>query len=432
MRNVFVIGPDPFNFEKLRRSAPDDVRLHELFTFEQVAGGGRYPLATLLNSAEELLRGFNGSLDGIMGFWDFPTSSLVPMLCERFGLATSPVETVAKCEHKFWCRVEQQQSVPGHIPAFTKVDPYDDRALERIRDAGIEFPFWVKPVQSFQSYLAFKIDDAEEFHAAMARVREEILILAASFNQLLLHLDTPADVGDLGGRFCVVEQSLSGEMFTVEGYTYKGEPRVHGIIDSVRLPGMSSFAAYTYPSQQPEEVQQEAVEVSAEMVRQLGFDTSTFNIEFFYDADAGRLSVLEVNPRISQSHSDLFEKVDGETNLRIMLDLALGQEPDFPHREGEFGVAGKFFVRSLDDGVVTRTPSRREIDRLTERFPGTSIHVNVAEGTRLSELPHQDSYSFDLANVFLGADDHRQLWEHYDKVAGALKFRFAEGRAEVA
>jgi hypothetical protein len=43
-------------------------------------------------------------------------------------------------------------------------------------------------------------------------------------------------------------------------------------------------------------------------------------------------------------------------------------------------------------------------------------------------MPGQDSYSYELAHVFVGADSERELDEKYRRVIAALPFEFDEDR----
>jgi hypothetical protein len=139
--------------------------------------------------------------------------------------------------------------------------------------------------------------------------------------------------------------------------------------------------------------------------------------------------LLEVNPRISQSHSAMFQMVDGASNHKIALDLALGRRPDFPHRQGEYGCAAKFHVRRFENARVTRVPTREDIERIQQRIPGTEIDVIVRDGMLLSDLIEQDSYSYDMAHVHIGARDQQELLAKYRRVLDLLPFEF--GPADV-
>ena len=74
--------------------------------------------------------------------------------------------------------------------------------------------------------------------------------------------------------------------------------------------------------------------------------------------------------------------------------------------------------------MVRRVPTADEVAALEADFPGTMIDIQVVEGQRLSSLPEQDSYSYALALVWMGADSAEQLLEHYDRLSARLPFEF--------
>lgn len=168
-------------------------------------------------------------------------------------------------------------------------------------------------------------------------------------------------------------------------------------------------------------------ELTRQVMKHIGYDNAAFNIEYFWDEVQDRIWLLEINTRIAQSHCDLFEKVDGVSHQQITVDLALGQLPDMPYRQGTFKVAAKFFYRVFFvDATVSRVPTEEEINALEKAFPGTVIALQAEIGTRLSSLPEQDSYSFALAYIWMGADDDTALEENYARLAEQLHFEFEE------
>ena len=76
---------------------------------------------TLLDKAQGVLDAFDGRIDAIVGYWDFPVSTLIPILSERYGTRSTSLESVVKCEHKYWSRLEQQKVTDRH-PRFGRVD----------------------------------------------------------------------------------------------------------------------------------------------------------------------------------------------------------------------------------------------------------------------------------------------------------------------
>jgi len=421
--NVFVMGLDDANLETLC-TAPrlEKCRFHPLLPVEELwPGDEAIPFDELLDRARARLDAFDGRIDAIVGYWDFPVSSLVPILCAERGLRSAPLEAVVACEHKYWSRLLQREAIK-EIPGFAAIDLDADPEPSTLPE-GVAYPVWVKPIKSASSELAFRVTDDAEFRDAIAKIREGVDFFATPFDKVLARVDPPAEVAAMGGRACLIEEEAHGAQVTVEGYVHDGEPYVYGIVDSVPYRDTSSFQRFQYPSSLPEGIQDRLTDVSKRVIRRFGLDAVTFNIEYFVDTDTGDIRLLEINPRHSQSHAHIFEYVDGEPNHTAVIELALGRRPEMPHRRGPYAVAAKWFVRSfVEDGVVRRAPTAEEVERAEAVAPGVSVHLNVAEGDRLSALRGEDSYSYELAHVFLGADDQRELEDTYARCVHALPF----------
>ncbi|WP_194814889.1 acetyl-CoA carboxylase biotin carboxylase subunit family protein [Nocardia sp. XZ_19_385] len=403
---------------------PGGMRLHQLLDYQTLVGAEEFDFENLLDRARAELRAFDGEVDAIIAHWDFPTSVIVPILAAEYGLPTPSLESVIRSEHKLWSRVLQRESVPECVPEFCAFDPFDPDALDKI---DVPFPFWVKPIKSHSSQLGFVISTPDEFAAATKRIRAEIGRIADPFDQALAHVDVPEEVRAAGARTCLAEQIVTGTQAAPEGSMFRGEYQVHGVFDMRKDSTGHSFAHLDYPARSiPESVQQQMIDVTERYLRHAGYDNGCFNSEFMWDADTGKLWLIEVNTRISQSHSDLFAKVDGVSNHAVAIDVALGRRPEMPQRKGEFAVAAQCMVPRYEDGVVTRVPGQDEIAALQRRFPGTVVQIDVARGDRLSDLSDQDTYRYKLATLYIGAADHAALEQRYQDCLGALTFEFEE------
>ena len=422
LKNIFVLGLDELNLEVLEAlpRAPR-YRFHRLLTIEELQHGEEIRLDGLLDEATRQLEAFTGSVDAVVGYWDFPVSSMVPILCERFGLRAASLESVLKCEHKYWSRLEQQKVTDAH-PRFALLDLGEEEPTA----PDLQYPFWVKPVKSFSSELAHRVDDEDSLGAALTSIREGIGRVGKPFDAVLGKVDLPPEIEAAGGQACLAEEAISGVQVTVEGYSLDGDITIYGMVDSLSYPGTSSFLRFQYPSKLPESVTDRMVDVTRRVIAQVGLDATTFNVEFFWDREQDSIAVLEVNPRHSQSHAKLFEHVDGMPNHMCMVELALGMDPGLPHRRGTYGIAAKWFLRRFADGTVRRCPSAEEIEQVERQFPGTTVDLVAQQGDRLSELHDQDSYSYKLANIYMGAADEDELVEKYDACVAALPFAFDE------
>ncbi|HEX2174963.1 MAG TPA: ATP-grasp domain-containing protein [Nocardioidaceae bacterium] len=415
--NVFVLGLDEANLDTLG-SLPHlaDYSFHPLLSVEELQLG-EIDVPELLEKARHQLEGFDGSIDAVVGYWDFPVSSMVPVLCDEYGLRAASLESVVKCEHKYWSRLEQQRVTDAH-PRFALVDLEGDAKPPE----GVGYPFWLKPVKSFSSKLAFMVETEEQFDEAVAEMREGIGRLGEPFQYVMDLLDLPPEIAEVGGEAAMAEEALSGGQAATEGYVFDGEPHVYGVLDSVRYPGESNFLRHQYPSQLPDEMERKLVDVSERVIRQVGMDWATFSIEFFYDRDSGDVSILEINPRHSQSHAPLFEHVDGVPNHHCIIRLALGRDPELPRRQGDYGIAAIYYYRHFSDGIVRRAPTAEDVDRVQHDIPGVTVFPVAEQGTRLSEQFSQDPYSYLLAEMVVAAGDVADMEDKYERCVEALAF----------
>ncbi|MCX5281229.1 MULTISPECIES: ATP-grasp domain-containing protein [unclassified Streptomyces] len=421
-KNIFVIGLDEANLPTLNE-VPNarELTFHPLLTIEELQGG-EVSVAELLAKAEKLLDAFDGTIDAIVGYWDFPVSTLVPMLAERYGTRSTSLESVVKCEHKYWSRLEQEKVTDRH-PRFGRVDLSAEKPSP---PEGMNFPMWLKPALSYSSELAFGVDDMTEFEEAVADIRDGISRVGRPFEYVLDRLALPPEMDGVGGEVCLAEEEMSGIQVAVEGYVDHGEVTVYGALDSINYPGSSCFLRHQYPSTLPEPAIKELHDVTRRVMEQIGMEAATFSVEYFYDPHTGRISLLEINPRHSQSHAELFQYVDGVPNHHCMVSLALGRDPRMPHRAGHYAMAAKWYHRWFADGVVHNVPTPDDLRRIEREIPGTRIDIVPSEGSRLSDLPGQDSYSYELAHIFTGGDTEEELREKYDRCVAALGLTFDE------
>jgi hypothetical protein len=415
---IAVLGADEANLEILRRMPG-----HERQTFVPVLTDsemqeGEVSIPDLLDRAVHTLDGRAAPVDAVIGFWDFPISTLVPLLAARYGLHGASLEAVVKCEHKYWSRLEQQRVIEEY-PRIGLVDLDDPRLPD-----GLRYPVWLKPVKSYSSELAFHVADDRQFADAVAEIREGIGRLGRPFEWVLDQLDLPPEIAEVGGQACLVEEAMTGARAATEGYVHDGEVVVYGVLDSITYPERSSFLRHQYPSQLPEPVQKRLVEVSERVIEGVGLDWTTFSVEFFCDPESGDVCLLEINPRHSQSHAQLFADVDGIANHHAMVQLALGRDPELPRGKGPYEISAKWYHRRFSDGVLRRGPSPEEVARIEREIPGVRVTPVPREGQRLSELLGQDSYSFELTDVIVGARDEAELVAEYERAVGALTYEF--------
>jgi hypothetical protein len=429
-KNIFVLGLDDYHlrqFETIRNAGR--YAFHNLLDRHEITRAPQFPMAALMDKAENRLASFDGVVDGIVGYWDFPASVMKVMLRQHCGLPTPTLESILRCEHKYWARNIQRRVLPEMVPEFRAINPFDENSINAI---DLDYPYWLKPVKSHSSCLGFKIHDRVELDRAIRLVREGIHRFGDPLNYAMERADLPPEIAEIDGYHCIAEAIISaGRQCTLEGYVYNGEVVIYGVVDSIRdRKHRSTFARYEYPSRLPAPVRRRMIEATKKVILETGLENAPFNIEFYYNRPKDRLSLLEVNARISKSHIPLFKLVDGASHQQVMVRLAVGEPPDFPDNEGPCNAAAKFMYRRYRDAAVTRVPTREEIEKLENLAFGTDIQIKVEEGALLSEMENEDSYSYEVAVVFMGGSSHESLLRRHQRLLARLPLYFDERSAK--
>ncbi|WP_435105486.1 ATP-grasp domain-containing protein [Arhodomonas sp. AD133] len=417
-RKVFVVGLDAANLAHLHRlPRAADCTFHAALEIGDIRGVDHYDLPALIDTAAQRMQA-NGPPSAVIAYFDFPASTLVPILAARFGLPGPSLRSVLECEHKYWSRRQQQTIIPEHIPRFRAFDP-----CSATGGSGLPMPppFWVKPIKSYRSYMGFLVNDEPEFLACTAQLCAHAGYIVEPFRALLRAYHMPADIADMP-ETCLAESLIGGAQCTAEGYVWDGEPAIYGVVDSIRERDRSSFARYQYPCSLPTAVQQRMADIACRAVRRSGLDNACFNAELFWDQSIDHVWLLEINPRLSQAHTEIFELVHGVSHHKHALDIALGYHPSPLPSTGSYPMAANCHVRVFHDGRVKRVPSADECRRVADEIPGTSVRVRVRRGQRLCELTNEDSYSYEVANVFVGGADELELLEKYHRALDILTF----------
>ncbi|WP_375262135.1 acetyl-CoA carboxylase biotin carboxylase subunit family protein [Palleronia sp.] len=424
-KTICVVGNDPFNENFIKRIPEatnwnvvtvlghDDVQPpDETIDFD-----------ALYHRAHAQIAEMNPPPDAIVGHLDFPVTSLVALLNRDFGLKGASPEAVAKCEHKYWMRQLQREVFPDNTPAVTPVNPFNPSEAQ---EAVPDYPFWLKPVKGHSSKLGFLVRDPDGLDEALQACRRFIHQHGEPFNRFLARLDPRSGCPQqVNGNFAVAEELISADrLFTLEGLVEGGETRIVGAVESLKGGGAGvSFSRYQYPGEIPDEIVEKGRGIVGKLLGRFGFDNGPFNAEFFFDEDTDALRLLEINPRLSKSHTPLFHIVDGASHHRQAILLALGEEIEMPAREGQSSVAAKFMIRSNEeDGIVRSVPDPDQLEELEALFPALAAQILVRPGQRLSDLPDQDSYTYELADLFIGGENIGAIEDAYLRCRHSLEF----------
>ena len=362
---------------------------------------------------------------GVVGIDDFPACMLAAIVAETFGFAFPSFESLFLCQHKYYSRLRQRDAAPEAVPNFHAVDI--SRALDP-SDIPVPFPVFVKPVKSYLSILARRLETFQDLARAVAEAPMRLGPVAKMFDALIRASTLDGRFRDVPASALLLEEPLSGHQVTLDGYAYQGRVVPLGVVDSVFFPGTLSFARFEYPSRLPPRVQDRMGSIAERVIACVGLDRTFFNIEFFYRQEDDSIRIIEINGRMASQFAPLYRMLHGIDMYAMQLDMILGRDPDgrgiwSPDRTID-GVAASFVMRRFEDGLVVRVPSVEDLRRLGERFPEAFVEILVQEGERLSdELQDDESYRYALVDLCAG--DWKELYRKYAEAKLLLPFSFA-------
>ncbi len=412
MKNIVIICPTARDHREIDRISADKKYRHNYIFY------GKNPREDLsvfdpcifMNKFQD---DFNDSpVDGIIGTHDYPGSIMASILSGKLKKPGPPVLSNLICQHKYYSRIYQKRAVPDAVPEFFLIGASDKKY-----DGPPYYPVFIKPVKSFFSIFAARIDNKEQYSEFMGSYRKHkgkfsgpLNILLKKYSDLKINADC-----------LIAEKVISGQQVTLEGYAYNKKIEIMGITDSIMYPGTISFKRFDYPSSLPAGIQKRMAGIARSFMSSTGFDNGIFNIEFFYDPEEDSVKIIEANPRMASQFADLMEKVGGTNTYKIQVDLCLGKDPIPAGNPGKFKYAASFVLRSFEDKRIERLPGKDDIAKVRDLFPEARIEIYGKEGSLLSEeLQDMQSYRYGIIN--LGGNSRQELDDKLKQCIGLLNF----------
>ena len=338
-------------------------------------------------------------------------------LARELGLPGTDPASVLRAQHKVLARRLIAAALPHASVRYATIPWTIDRtAAERL-----PYPLFVKPVKAAYSVLARRVDRAADLcrHLEFGAWERHLLRrLVKPFDDLMRELLPAADVCD--AHHLIGEEILDGVQLNVDGYFHRGTGHCLGVVDSVMYPGTIAFQRFEYPSRLPEAVQLELRRIACGALQAIGFDHGMFNVELFWRARDGAISIIEINPRVAAQFADLYQKVDGTNLYEVLADLTVGRAPRWKPRAGSSGVAASFVLREFD-GATKVAPSSDEIAWLRKSHPDVELQTFIRRGgNRRREMKWLGSYRYAALN--LGARDRDELFRRFDAIRAGISF----------
>ena len=327
------------------------------------------------------------------------------LLAERMGWPGTPVRALLACQHKLHARDVLQQVAPeANIPYQALQVSYHEDIPH-----GLRYPLFAKPIKAAFSVLAARMPHRAALQAHTRFGYWEAWVI----RRLVEPFDAMARqmLGtQRSAHGMMLEAPLDAPQYNLDGYVYQGDVRAVGVVDAHMYPGTQAFMRFELPSRLPALVQARALDVARRFLHAVGFTHGQFNMEFFYDAAADRLSVIEFNPRMASQFSDLYLRVKGVDLHAIALALAHGQDPaELPQSAPLGGAAASLVYRTLSVDEPFRLPNAQQREALQRVLPHAWLFT-YPKGSRgrARDFKWLGSYRFGIVQLHGHDDEHLQ------------------------
>ncbi len=298
------------------------------------------------------------------------------LVAERVGLPGTPVHAVLACQHKLHARQVLHTVAPEANVAFSALDAAYGGSIPE----GVHYPCYVKPIKAAFSVLAREVHNRAELHAHTRFGWRELWVirrLVEPFERVVRQRLPQAG----SAHRLLMEQPVHAPQFCLDGWVHDGQCHALGVVDAICYPGTQAFMRWDHPSRLDASVQARALDVARRFLAAVGFSHGLFNMEFFYDAASGKLSVIEFNPRLASQFSDLYQRVHGIDPHAMTLALAQGDDPLHPRdaslaplpHSATAGAAASLVYRAFAADQVPAMPSASQQRALQQAFPDAML-----------------------------------------------------------
>jgi hypothetical protein len=410
MKRILVLFPK--EWDRLEFSRPEYAGRYEfayagfdLFRFPDNLRLATFDVFRFVSEVVERYRG--ARLDGVFSNNEYFGALVAAVVAEKLGLPGNDPRTVLTAQHKFYARRRFAELVPEASPRFAAF-PY---AVRRREDLPFELPCFVKPVKATFSVLARRVDTFSELRRHLSFWPFEKYVikrLVKPFNDLLPWYTDYS----LNAHHMIAEEILPGHQVNMDGYVHAGKVTVLGVIDENLFPGTCAFRSFEYPSRVPAQVQARMSALAERLLRGIGYRHGFFNMEFAWDADADRIRVIEINPRMASQLAVFYEWVDGLKPYDMLLQLAAGEAPRRERTAPRFRHAASFAFRKFDGKPLAAHPTPEQIARAQREFPEARLMLYLKRGASLArEMKWMGSYRYAVVNMGASSSDdlHRRF-----------------------
>jgi hypothetical protein len=417
MKKILVLFPK--EWDRLEFGRPEYRGRYEfvyagfdLFRFPSNAQLATFDVFRFVNRLLERFR--HERLDGVFSNNEYFGALIAAVLAEKLGLPGNDPRVVITTQHKFYARQAFARIVPEASARFAAF-PYSVRGRD---DLPFELPCFVKPVRATFSVLARRVDRFEELRRHLSFWPFEkwvIQRIVKPFNDLMRWYTDY----ELDAHHMIAEEILEGVQINMDGYVHDGQVHVLGVIDENMYPGTCAFRSFEYPSRLPAEVRARMTAIAGRLLGGLGYRHGFFNLEFCWSPETGRISVIEINPRMASQLSYLYESVDGVRPYDTLLALAAGETPKRIAHPPAYGHAASFALRKFDGKPLSAHPTASQIAQVRDAYPEAHLMLYLKRGSSLArEMKWMGSYRYAVVNM--AARTQQELYARFRALSHQL------------
>ena len=403
---LFGYDWDAAGFKAQSRNARFDRAGFDLFSFPSNAHLIHFDL--LRFARRQAARGRRLGWAGVVSHHEQFGALAAALVAEELGLPGASPESVLAAQHKLYAREVLERVAPEANIAFAGLDTQYGADIPH----GINYPAFVKPVKAAFSVLARAVHNRDELQAHTRFGHRELWVIKRLVEPFERVMQARLPQAGTAHRLMLEEPLPIGTpQYNLDGWVFNGQAHALGVVDAIMYPGTQAFMRWEHPSRLAAPVQQRALAVAQKFLAAIGYTHGFFNMEFFHDAAAGRLAVIEFNPRLASQFADLYQRVQGRDAYAMSLALALGDDPaGVPRTAPTAGAAASQVYRSFDPAARVPMPSRAQRSALAKAFPDAMFFCYPKSGHSLDrDFKWLGSYRHGI--VHLGGRDDAHLRE---------------------
>ena len=403
---LFAYDWDADGFGALGDRARFDRAGFDLFSFPSNAHLIHFDLRRFARRQAE--RGRRHGWAGVLSHHEQFGALAAAMVAEELGLPGARPEAVLAAQHKLYAREVLQRVAPEANIAFTGLDAAYGADIPH----GLAYPAFVKPVKAAFSVLARAVHNRDELQAHTRFGNRELWVIRRLVEPFERVMQERLPDAGTAHRLMLEEPLPSATpQYNLDGWVFEGQAHALGVVDAIMYPGTHAFMRWEHPSRLADRLQKRALDVAQKFLTAIGYTHGFFNMEFFYDAAADRLAVIEFNPRLASQFADLYRRVQGRDAHAMSLALALGDDPAaLPCAAPSAGAAASQVYRSFDPSASVVMPNRAQCAAFAAAFPDALLFCYPKSGHSLArDFKWLGSYRHGI--VHLGGRDEAHLRE---------------------